>query len=142
MKLMLHLIALSTFILCFCCKAKENSQSNNQITTPVIIDKSLTKIFDMSHKIDTAFVNGDILTLKISFFNVCKTDTFELVGNGKFAKSNPPLTGLFIRRKASNVDCKTNLTKELKFDVSALKYPLLNKVILNLDEQNKVIYTY
>ncbi len=118
-------------------------QGNTQVAaTPIILDKSLTKVFDTSHSIDTAFVQSDILTLKISCFNVCLTDTFELVGNGKFAKSNPPITAVFIRRKSSNTDCKNTIKKELKFEVGALKYPLQNKVVINLDEHYKITYNY
>ena len=143
MKLMIQVVALGTFILCFCCKAKEISHNNNQIAaTPIIIDKSLTKVYDASHKIDTAYINGNILTIKLSCFNICQTDTFELVGNGRFAKSNPPITAAFIKRKTQYLACKMNVQKELKVDVSALKYPLVNKVVLNLDEQRKVVYNY
>ena len=136
-------MVIGTFLLCVSCKAKEGAMGKNaEKVVPVIIDKSLTKVFDMAHKIDTAFINGDVLTLKISFNNSCKTDTFELVGNGKFAKSNPPLSAVFFRRKASQGNCKETLQKMLKFDVSLLRYPLMNKVVLNLDEQYKITYSY
>ncbi len=140
---MIHLIAIVTLSFCISCKAKEIPMGADKgKTQAIVIDKSLSKVFDMAHKIDTAYIKGDVLMLKVTCYSSCKSDTFELVSNAKFAKSNPPMTAVFFRRKASKTDCKETLHQELKFDVIPLRYPLMNKVIINLDERQQITYNY
>ena len=144
MKLMLQFIAIGTFLFCISCKAKNLGHGIYQIReTPISIDKTLTKVMNASHKIDTAYINGDILTVKLHLPSFCKTDTIALVGNGKFAKSNPPMTTVFIKTPTYlNLNCNYLTFLELKSDISQLKYPMLNKVVINLDEYYKITYNY
>ncbi len=133
----------ATLITIYSCKASHQKTGNVQVPVQnLTIDQSLVKVFDTSHKIDTTYIVKDVITISLTFYNTCQSDTFELVTNGKFTKSNPPMTAVYLKRKSTNSKCVETIHKELKFDLSKLRYPLANSIILNLDEQVKVLYSY
>lgn len=95
------------------------------------------------YRIKDFSINGDILSITISYKNACNDDDFNLYSSGMFMKSMPPQVNVFLDLKRSTGTCEENAEKTLKFDISALKYQGGNKVVVNINShENKVDYNY
>jgi hypothetical protein len=85
-------------------------------------------------KTDTAFVEKDMLTLRVNYGGGCKDHSFDLVSNGQFTKSIPPQVSLVLKHQANGDQCKNLVYRDLHFNISKLRYPGPNRksVILHL----------
>lgn len=130
------------FLLVYSCKIKEHQIGSFKTNSKVVVNKSLLFDIEKDHTIDTAYIQRDSIFILVNFSNVCISDTFELVSNGKYGKSNPPIIGVMIKRKSLKTDCKGKSHSILKFDITPLRYLSTRSVIINIDENYKVKYNY
>lgn len=112
------------------------NDSTIKATVETNVDMSAT---GSPYKIDSLFIKDDILSIFINYSGGCKEHAFQLVSNGMYAKSMPPQLFLCLKHNANDDQCKKMILKELRFDVSDLKYKGSNTVILKLGNK-KVNY--
>lgn len=70
--------------------------------------------------IDSAFISGNTLHLKTTYFGGCKYHRFEFVGNPAIMKSNPPKrTAMLIHYDDEDI-CGEKINEEIEIDIRAL----------------------
>lgn len=98
----------------------------------VIVDQNLdiATIGGALTNVDSLAITGDVLSIFVNYSGGCTEHSFDLYSNGMYAKSLPPKLTLFIKHTDKDDACRTLITQELKFNVSAIKYtgPLSLKV--------------
>jgi hypothetical protein len=120
---------------------KTSSGSGPEKINKVIVDPEV----DMTstgayYKVDSLFINENILSVLVSYSGGCKDHSFQLFSDGMYAKSIPPQLSLSLKHIANDDQCKKIIKQELKFDVSDLKYKGNNTVILKIGNK-KVSYS-
>lgn len=121
------------------------SDSKKQIALPEIKNAIVDTELDISnmgamYSVDSLRINKDTLSVFVNYSGGCKEHVFDLYSNGNYAKSLPPQLSLFLKHNSNDDACRELIMKELKFNVSNLKYPGKNTVILKLGS-NKITYT-
>ena len=66
-------------------------------------------------------INGNVLTLNVSYGGGCKAHDFTLVTSGVFRESNPVELQAIIAHNANGDSCEAWLTETYHFDLSPLK---------------------
>lgn len=92
------------------------------------------------YTIDSAKVKNDILSIFVNFSGGCKPHSFELFSNGAYGKSLPPQVFVCLKHIGNEDACRQLITQELKFNVSKLKYPGQNTVVIDLGNKHRVYY--
>ncbi len=101
---------------------------------------------DMANKgaaytIDSISIAGDILSVFINYTGGCKEHSFDLYSNKMYGKSLPPQLSLCLRHSDEGDACRELIMKELKFNVSNLKYPGKTTLILKIGDK-RATYIY
>lgn len=144
------IISLSALILFEGCHKKTMTQIQNTptITTPL---SSLTKQLiidpaaDMSNSgdafmIENLGIEGSTLIINVSFSGGCKDHVFDLYFNGMYAKSLPVQATLNLKHTGNGDACRELVSRELKFDISKMKAPGGNTIVVKLADK-QVNYT-
>jgi hypothetical protein len=87
------------------------------------------------YNIDSLSISGDTLSVFVNYSGGCETHSFDLYSNGMYAKSSPPQLSLCLKHSGKTDQCKKLIMKELKFNVTDLKYKGSDKVILKIADQ-------
>ena len=96
-------------------------------------------------KIESASIEGNTLTLTISYSGGCVDNTFEFQGSTSISKSLPAIRPCLLLRKGSVDNCKALIKRELKFDISELAYKKEagNEIMLTIDGyEGKLSYKF
>lgn len=141
-------ILLATVLFFACHKKsinKSQSTNNEAETSATKIDSTIKNAIidaqvDMAstgafYKVDSIKINGDILSIFVNYSGGCKEHVFDLYSNGMFGKSLPPQLSLCLKHNNNGDNCRGLLFKELKFNVSPLKYPNKNSIVLKLADK-------
>lgn len=126
--------------------ATSKSTSENKNTAPIIKDAIVDPETDLmntgaAYNIDSTKINGDILSLFINYSGGCNEHSFELYSNGMYAKSLPPQLSICLRHTNNDDACRELISQELKFNITKLRYPGKNTVILKLGDKQRITYT-
>lgn len=109
----------------------------------VLIDaKAYNSALSDNYFIQSIKINGDFLIIKFSASG-CSGESWKvkLIDSGSVAYSNPPQR-LLVLSLENNELCEALITKELTFDISALRVST-NKVWLNIKNFDKgILYEY
>lgn len=107
----------------------------------MIIDPEYTILnTGTAYIIDSAKVNGDILSIFVNYSGGCKTHSFDLYSNGAYGKSLPPQISVSLKHNGNEDACRQLITQELKFNISKLKYQGQNTVIVDLGNKHRIYY--
>lgn len=90
-------------------------------------------------------LNGNVLTLSVTYSGGCAKHSFSLVGSGNISKSLPPRRSISLIHKSQGDQCKKAVMEDLLFDLSELAYKKENgsKIWLDLDGWEQAIdYSY
>lgn len=106
------------------CSARKNATKQTQKPPRELLVASIGKIPEKSDhvSIDTAYIDGNVLTLEVNYGGGCKDHTFQLIGSETIGKSLPPVRGVKLVHQANEDHCRAIVEKTLHFDVSALAY--------------------
>jgi len=90
-------------------------------------------------------IDGNALSIDVSYSGGCEDHFFELVGNEAISKSLPPLRSVRLVHTGTQDLCKAMILKTLEFDLSALAYKQEagSEIILNLegwDQQIRYVF--
>lgn len=90
----------------------------------VIVDSNLdiAAIGGASTIIDSLAIKADVLSIFVNYSGGCKDHGFDLYSNGMYAKSLPPKLTLFLKHTDNDDGCRSLISQELKFNISAVKY--------------------
>ncbi len=94
---------------------------DNIVVQQVIVNKTL--FVDASRDavdFEQISLEGDILTLKISYTGGQKNHTFELIGTGEYMESNPIQIAFVLSHDANGDLGESSITKILSFDLKPL----------------------
>lgn len=96
-------------------------------------------------KIEKASIDGNTLTISISYSGGCVDNIFEFQGSTSISKSLPAIRPCMLLRKGSVDNCKALIKRELKFDISELAYKKEagNEIMLTIDGyEGKLSYKF
>ena len=75
-----------------------------------------------STTIDTAYIDGNTMWIKVSYSGGCEEHHFDLEGNTSISKSLPPIRTVALIHSGKKDNCKAMIIKTLQFDISELAY--------------------
>ena len=148
MKKILLLTALVvTSLLLTQCKEKKDSTSTmdnpeNQQDGIENVQVIEGYMFDTTDPFEITSVNldGDILSISVSYSGGCQEHQFDLIFNGSYKKSLPPQIDLYLTHNSNNDNCRAMIAEELKFNIADVKGGN-KKVIISLNNyKDKIEY--
>lgn len=74
-------------------------------------------------EISDATIEGDVLTITVTYSGGCETHEFNAYFNQMYMKSEPPKAGIFIEHKNNNDLCKQLVTERISFSLKNIRYP-------------------
>ena len=95
--------------------------------------------------INTAEVKDSVLYLNVTYPVGCGTKGFDLVADGKMAKTMPPQINVnFIYSPGGSINCggKKKVTEVIPFNLNPLRVNGQSKVILLLNDGKQVEFNY
>jgi len=98
-----------------------------------------------STSIDTVFIEGNTLTLKVHYGGGCEEHFFALEGSASISKSLPPIRNIRLSHQSKLDVCKAIVYKTLRYDISeyAYKKEAGSEIFLTLEGYNERLkYTY
>lgn len=103
--------------------SKTSNNGSSEIKN-VIVDSNLdiANIGGASINVDSLAITGDVLSVFVNYSGGCKEHSFDLFSNGMYAKSLPPKLTLFLKHTDNDDGCRSLISQELKFNISAIKY--------------------
>ncbi|HLP56423.1 MAG TPA: hypothetical protein VK151_15410 [Fluviicola sp.] len=140
-----------TVLMLFACGTKKISGDGTGQTIKMKTEKELKASIGKSEmnsnatKITGVSINGNKMTLSISYYGGCKDHLFDLVGDQAISKSLPPQRTVRLVHTGEPDHCKAMLMKDLVFDISELAYKQEkgSEIILNIEGwKDPVKYTF
>ena len=108
-------------------KAATASATATDPSTPpaksIRIDKSvdLSTVKTTPTKVDSAWIDGDQLHLKLIYGGGCREHRFELLGNGFMMKSLPAQTNIKLLHDSNDDHCRELIRETQVFDLKPLR---------------------
>lgn len=138
------LALLVVVVLLFACKT---SQPTIPVVKDVVKKGNITtpSTSALAYTIQSATVTDSILKLEVEFVQPCGNYSFDLVADGKMAKSLPPQITTFLilnLEKPGTCRNKKKRTEVLLFNINPLRVNGQSKVIINLNENKPVEFNY
>lgn len=124
MKKVIFILSLGLIIFA-CTNSKRAMKKKANTIHPVILSSDFTTYARESSEtqINNAVIVDSVLTLSVSYNGGCQKHTFELIGSNMVQKSMPPIRGIMLVHHANNDDCRELVEEDIKFNISAFKYP-------------------
>ena len=125
-----YITILATSLVLWACGNSKNTTSSASVEEKNNPDvKKAIMVTDISPyesstptTIEKVALEGNILTIKVSYSGGCKDHEFELVGNKMITKSLPPKRGIFLYHNGNGDHCREHVTEELQFDITVFAY--------------------
>lgn len=89
-------------------------------------------------EVENASLEGDILSIDISYSGGCEDHEFDLYFNGAYMKSLPPKANLFLKHNANGDACRSMIKQTLRFNIKKVKASY-DSVILYLNNYTEQI---
>ena len=141
---LLFLLVMPVILANKCQSSKNQTKSTTQHEVKLaIIDKDFDYInASKDFEIKEATMTDSLLTMKFKYKG-CENDNFDLVGTGNVLKTFPPKATLFLVQKSSSEGCIKEITKEISFILTPIKYLGSKTLIIQLPRyEPKVLYNY
>ena len=147
MKILITLMLLSSTL---ACKTMKNRKKDQQIinTNEVKADKKavLGDINEVGDSINilNASIEGNNLTLEVSYSGGCETHEFKLIGSPMIAKSLPPIRSIVLVHLGKGDACRQLITEKLSFDIRDFAYTVSeSEIYLNLKGfEKRILYKF
>lgn len=120
-------------------KKKETKAADG--TKKVIVDpnRETPETKGKTYRIKSYSIEGNILSIEVSYRGGCGQHNFELYSNGLLKKSLPPQIDVYLEHQKENETCSEDIKQTLKFDIAALKNTNYDLIVLNINSaDNKV----
>ncbi|MDA0882501.1 MAG: hypothetical protein O2984_04240 [Bacteroidetes bacterium] len=123
--------------------AIENLSMENNTYPEVIIDMTRFSEDSDPFTLKSHEINGDTLSLLVSYSGGCQEHSFDLIGNGSYAKSLPPQSRLRLIHNGNNDNCRSLIETNLKFNVKELRYPGTDVLVIFVEgSDERITYRY
>ena len=121
--------------------AKPDATDVSESVKSIVVDAQadMMAIGDV-YQVDSLTVNENILSVFVNYSGGCKPHVFDLVSNGMYSKSLPPQIAVCLKHANNGDACRKLVMRELKFDISKLKYSGNKTVVVKLGDK-EVNYT-
>ena len=139
-----RLIVILNIVLLSACHHKELTSADNKSKTnatavtaggikDVVIDATLN-IYAIGayYKVDSIEINNDTLSVFVAYSGGCKEHDWSLFTNGVYNKVHPPEITVCLKHNNNGDACRQIIKKELKFNISKLKYRRKKTVVIIL----------
>ena len=123
MKKLLYILSFVIVVSCGNSKKIENNNINSINTSILVDDFSEYSRTSSNTQILNATIHDSTLTISVSYSGGCKNHDFQLIGSKMIQKSLPPIRGIMLIHHSNNDDCRELIERDLKFNISNLKYP-------------------
>lgn len=106
----------------------------------VIVDMGRAqKTEGKTYRIHEFSIEGDVLSIDVSYLGGCGKHNFELYSNGLMKKSLPPQMDVNLEHTKEKETCNESVKQTLRFDLSSLNRQRNELIILSIDnEKNRV----
>lgn len=132
---------------CKMCKNKDKTETTStdaqNVVTSIIVQNGYTKpeTSALTDILKTE-INGDILTIEVSYSGGCEEHSFKLYFNGNYKKSLPPKVNFELEHDPKGDACRSIVQKTLKFDISKAKYTGGKEMMVSVEGSTEMKYTY
>jgi hypothetical protein len=131
---------------CQLCKKKdsiENTATKTEVVSEIIVQKGYFKsensaMFDI---LKTS-LEGNILTVVVSYSGGCKEHDFKLYFDGNYKKSLPPKADFILTHDNQGDACRSIIEKNIKFDISKSQYAGRKEMIISVEGFEELKYSY
>ena len=115
--------------------AAQSTEAAAPAAKAIRIDKSvdLKGVKTTPTKIDSAWIDGNNLHLKVLYSGGCKEHTFELLGNGFMMKSLPPQTNIKLLHNSNDDHCRELIKEEHVFNLQPLQYSGNKELVIHIE---------
>lgn len=86
-----------------------------------------------TYRIKSYSIEGNVLSIDVSYRGGCGQHTFELYSNGLLKKSLPPQIDVYLEHKKENETCSEEIKQVLQFDISSLRQLNYELIVLNIN---------
>lgn len=131
---------------CKLCKKKDSVENNDKTTeeiSAIIVQKGFVKpeTIALSEIIKTS-IEGNILTIVVSYSGGCNEHDFKLYFDGNYMKSLPPKVNFILTHDNKGDACRSIVEKTLKFDISKAQYVGSNEMYISVEGFQELKYVY
>lgn len=114
-------------------KKKETKVADG--TRKVIVDpnREAPDAKGKTYRIKSYSIEGNVLSIDVSYRGGCGQHTFELYSNGLLKKSLPPQIDVYLEHKKENETCSEEIKQVLQFDISSLRQLNYELIVLNIN---------
>jgi hypothetical protein len=125
------------------CKLCKNKGDKKEDITSIIVQQGFVKpdnsaLFDL---LKTS-IEGNILTIEVSYSGGCNEHEFQLYFDGNYMKSLPPKANFILTHDNKGDACRSIVNKTLKFDISKAQYAGQKEMMVMVDGFGEVKYVY
>ena len=122
--------------------AVEDQQDNTM--QKLIVDRAFSPTEDKATSIKAVSLDGDIMSVTVSYSGGCEAHAFELYSNQRYMKSLPPQLNLFLVHERNGDMCRELIEQTLKFDIKGARYSGNGsvKLMVNGNSEQAILYSY
>lgn len=131
---------------CKLCKKKEPVETIDKTTeeiSAIIVQKGFVKP-ESSAPFDLlkTSIEGNILTIEVSYSGGCNEHEFKLYFDGNYQKSLPPKVNFILTHDNKGDACRSIVEKTLKFDISKSQYTGGKEMMVSVEGFEGMKYSY
>jgi hypothetical protein len=131
---------------CKLCKKKDNIDkgiTKTEIIESIIVQQGFVKpeTSAMTDILKTS-IEGNILTIEVSYSGGCNEHVFKLYFDGSYMKSLPPKVNFILTHFNNGDVCRSIVEKTLKFDISKAQYVGGKEMMVTVEGSEEMKYLY
>jgi hypothetical protein len=131
---------------CKLCKKKDNIDkgiTKTEIIESIIVQQGFVKP-ESSAPFDVVktSIEGNILTIEVSYSGGCNEHVFKLYFDGSYMKSLPPKANFILTHYNNGDACRSIVEKTLKFDISKAQYVGGKEMMVSVEGFQEMKYSY
>ncbi len=131
---------------CKLCKKKdtaENTETKTEVVSEIIVQKGYSKpeTSAMNDILKTS-IQGNILTIVVTYSGGCNEHDFKLYFDGNYKKSLPPKVDFILTHDNQGDACRSIVEKTLKFDISKSQYAGGKEMMVSVEGFEELKYSY
>ena len=131
---------------CKLCKKKEpleNNETKEENISEIIVQKGYTKPENSAvTDILKTSIEGNILTIEVSYSGGCNEHEFQLYFDGTYMKSLPPKVNFILTHDDKGDVCRSMVEKKLNFDISKAQYVGGKEMMVSVEGFEGIKYVY
>lgn len=125
------------------CKLFKNDNSSSSVPELILQSGFSEPKDNSSTEINSLAIDGNILTIDVSYSGGCQEHDFKLYFDGNYMKSLPPKANFILVHNNQNDACREFITEKLQFDISKSKYEGQNEIVVMVNNSSsKASYKY